>query len=241
MSAQDIIQTLQEVPTTREKLRQTDFEGQAHAGGSGETVIFDHKVVQPFALRQGARYRFVPVVRESFTTDSTTGNSETFALSNDLIDSDVADNVLVYEDGNRIKPDSVDFGTDDVTISDSGSNSDVRVYYVSAEQASVKLRKVAPGGTTSESLVEFDAALSNRRDPNRDPRRFALNDSQLQPVFPRDYRLQWTIDGPFNAGYDESSDPTPVNNLISIPIQRSSVSRIDGLSSLVNRDMADRI
>lgn len=236
----DLAETLQSVSTTREKLRQTDFEPSAHAGGSGESVIFSHKVVQPFALRQNARYRFVPVVRENFTTDGTTGNSETFTLANDLIDSDVSDNVLVYEDGNRISADSVDFANNEITVTDSTANSTLTTYYVSGEQASVKLRKVSPGGTTSESLVEFDAGLSNRRDPNRDPRRFSLNQSALQPVFARDFRLEWSIDGPYSAGADPS-DPTPVNNLITVPIHRAGVSRIDGLSTALNKDMADRI
>ncbi len=234
-------EVLQSVSTVRETLRRKDFEPSRHAGGSGESVIFDYQAPQPIALRNGSRYKFVPVVRESFTTDGSGGNTETFTLSHDLVDSRVSDDVLAYIDGSETTPDNIDFANDSVDLTDSGSNSDVTIYYVSGAQASVKLKKVAPGGTTAETLFEYDSGLSNLRDPNRDPRRINLQQSEVQSVVPTDYRLQWTINGPFSAGRDESTDPEPVNNLISLPIRRAQVSEIQGLAQVVNRDMADRI
>jgi hypothetical protein len=138
-------------------------------------------------------------------------------------------------------PDSVNYSGNSFDYTDDGTDNDLTVYYVAATQASLKLKKVAPGGSASETLVEHDVALINRRDPNRDPLEFRLNASALQAVVPTNWTLEWTIDGPYNAGWDDSTDPTPVNFLVSVPIRRATVSEIDGLAQAVRTDSSQRV
>ncbi|WP_144901359.1 hypothetical protein [Halobellus captivus] len=240
MVSQQILNRLANVKTSRETLKRGDFEEKAHAGGSGESVILEYQADQPIALRPGVPYRIVPVARESFTSDGS-GTQQTFTLSHNLIDSDVSDDVVLYVDGAITQPDSIDYANDSFDYTDDGTNQDLTVYYVAATQASVKLKKVAPGGSNSESLVEHDAALINRRDPNRDPNTFSFNASPLQGTVPKNWSLQWTVDGPFNAGRDPATDPAPVNMLVSVPINRSTVSDIKGLASEVSEDSSDRV
>ena len=237
---QDIVQQLANIDTRRATLRRDQFEESPHAGGSGESTILSFKATQPIALRPGGQYRLVPVARESFTTDGS-GSTQTFSLAHDLIDSDVSDNVVAYADGSRVTVDAVDYAGDSFDYSDDGTTQDLTVYYVAATQASVKVKKVAPGGSNSETLVEHDAALINRRDPNKDPLEFQLTQSPLQGTIPKDYRLEVTIDGPYSSGRDPDVDPVPSNLLVSIPINRATVAEVEGLSSAVARDTSDRV
>jgi len=237
---QEIVNKLADISTSPATLRRGDFEASPHSGGSGETVVLSKKARQPFALRRGVPYRVVPVARESFATDGS-GTSQTFNLSHNLIDSDVSDDLLVYADGAQASPDSVDYANDSFDYTDGGAAEDLTVYYVAATQAQLKLMKVAPGGSNKETLVEHDAALINRRDPNRDPLTFEFNQSKLQATVPKDWRLEWTIDGPFSAGFDPDTDPVPVNFLVSVPINRASVAEVDGLGSAVSNDSSDRV
>ncbi|MUW13919.1 hypothetical protein GJ633_04025 [Halorubrum sp. CBA1125] len=237
---QEIVNQLAEIPTKTATLRRGQFEESAHSGGSGQSVILSHKARQPFALRQGARYRIVPVARESFTTDGS-GNQQTFNLNHNLIASDVSDDVVLYADGAQVQPDSIDYANDAIDYTDSGAQEDLVVYYVPATQAQVKLRKVGPGGSNSETLIEHDAALINRREPNRDPLEIPPMQSPLQGTVPKDWRLTWTVDGPFNAGRDPDNDPVPVNMLVSVPINRAQVAEVEGLSTAVSQDTSDRV
>jgi len=243
MSAQKFIERVASIPTNRNTLRRDQFEGDAHAGGSGETTILEYATDQPISLRNGARYRLVPVVRESFTTDGSSGDTdETINLSNNLIDSDVSDDVVAYVDGTRTSVNATDYAANSIDIDDQATTDSAgTVYYVAAEQAQVKIKKVGPGGSVSETLVEHDAALINQRDPNRDPLRFSLDASPWQATIPSNWKLQVTVNGPVNAGWDPDTDPTPANLLVSMPIERSTVSEVDGLGSVVRTDTSQRV
>jgi len=237
---EDVINRLRAADSTATTLSRPDFEAAAYPAGGDETAILEHKADQPFALRNGARYRIVPVVRESFTTDGSAGDTETFDVPG-LLDSAVSQDVVLYDDGDLVEPDAVDYanGTFDYTDADTGS--DLTAYYVSKAQANLKLKKVGPGGSNGETLVRHDAGLLNRRDPNRDPLTFELTASPLQSVVPADYTLKWTISGPYAAGWDPETDPEPVSLLVSLPIARAAVEQIDGLASAVALDSSERV
>ena len=237
---QDIVEKLAEIPTKPGTLRRDDFDASLHSGGSGETTILSKRARQPFALRPGATYRVVPVARETFTSDGS-GTQQTFNLSHDLFDSDVSDDLVLFADGARVSPDAVDYGADSFDYTDGGAQEDLTVFYVAVTQAQVKLRKVAPGGSNSETLVEHDTALINRRDPNRDPLEFSLTASPLQRLVPKDWRLEWTVKGPFSAGWDPDTDPVPVNFLVSVPINRARTAEVEGLAAAVSDDTSDRV
>lgn len=235
------MKALASVATTPTTLRRGDFTAAAYAGGEDETAVLELQASQPFALRNGHRYRLVPVARETFTTDGTGGNTETFTLSHDIIQSDQSDDLVLYEGSNQVAEDSIDYANDSFDYTDDGTNNTLTVYYVTATQAAWELQKVGPGGTPDETLVSHDGALVARRDPNRDPLEFDLRASPLQPVVPSDFKLQVTVDGPYSAGWDPATDPAPINFLVSIPIQRAKVSEVPGLPEAVRTDSSERV
>jgi hypothetical protein len=237
---EEIINRLREIDTEATTLSRANFEGSPYAADSDETAILEYKTDQPFALRNGARYRIVPVVRETFTTDGN-NDQDTFNLSADIIDSDVSDDLVLYEGDQRVSEDSVDYANDSFDYTDNGTGDDLTAYYVSATQANLKLKKVGPGGSNGETLVRHDAGLLNRRDPNRDPLTLELDASPLQAVVPADYTLKWTISGSYSAGWDPDTDPEPVNLIVSVPINRAVVEQVEGLASAVAVDSSERV
>ncbi|MFB6302773.1 MAG: hypothetical protein ABEH78_07940 [Haloferacaceae archaeon] len=239
---EEIIRRLRGVDTVRGTLRRGDFTASAYSGGGNETVVLETKADQPFALRNGVEYRLVPVARETFTTDGTGGNTETFSLSHDIIDSDQAEDLVLHEDGTGyVEEDAISYSNDTFDYTDDGTNNTLTAYYVTATQASWEIQKVGPGGSPDETLVQHDGGLVARRDPNRDPLEFDLRASPLQAVVPTNFRLQITVDGPYPAGWDPSTDPDPINFLVSIPIARARASSVEGLESAVRRDSAERV
>jgi hypothetical protein len=241
------IEAMRSVPSTTGHLRRGDFEATDYAGTGAEETILELEANQPLGLRNGQRYRLAIVASETFTTDGTADDTQTVSLSSDFIDSDVTNpNAVAYVDNSgdgtpdtRAAVSAEDYGNNTVDVADEGTtNAEGVVYYAVGAQASVKLRKVGPGGSNSETLIEHDASLLNNRDPNRDPLRFNLNASELQPVIPTDWSLVLNVSGPFPVGIE---DPEAVNLLVSLPIRRSRQSEIEGLAGAVRRDSAGRI
>jgi len=235
-----ITDRLRQIPTDRGTLRRGNFDASAHSGGAGETVILEREMIQPIAIRQGARYRVTPVARQTEAADSDDTNTETINLNHPLLDSDVTDDVALFEDGQQVSPDAVDYDANAVEYQ-AGADTTLTVYYVPRAQASVKLKKVAPGGSNSETLIQHDAGIINRRDPNRDPLKVSLTESPLQATIPSDWKLQWTIDGPFSSGWDPDTDPDPTNLLVSLPIERGDVDEVEGLDAAVRDDSSRRV
>jgi len=237
---QEVINRLRGIETNRATLRRGDFEATAHAGGAGETVILEREAIQPIALRNGARYRVTPLARQTYSADSDDSNTETINLNQPLLDSDVTDDVALFEDGTQVSPDSVDYAANTVDYQ-AGADTTLTVFYTPRAQANLKLKKVAPGGSNSETLIQHDAGIINRRDPNRDPLKVNLPASQLQATVPSDWKLQWTIDGAFSSGWDPDTDPAPTNWLVSLPIARATVDDVAGLDGAVRDDSSRRV
>jgi len=237
---EELMKRLRQYETSPETLRRSDFEPAAHAAGSGETVVLERQAIQPIALRNGARYRFTPVARQSTTADGDETNTETIDLNKPLLDSDVTDDVALFEDGQQVAPDAVDYDAGTVDYQ-AAADATLTVYYVPRAQGVVRLKKVAPGGSNSETILQHDAGMINRRDPNRDPLEVETIPNTLQATIPSDWRLRWTIDADWSSGWDPDADPTPTNWLVSLPISRSVVDSIDGLDAAVRNDSSRRV
>lgn len=94
---------------------------------------------------------------EQFTTDGTNGNAETFNLTNNIVQSagrsqetagagagevntQGAQNLVLYDSGTQVQPNTIDFGANQFTYEDAGSNSTLDVYYLWGEGSEVVLR-----------------------------------------------------------------------------------------------------
>lgn len=245
MNRQQVIQAVGAAfgRTSQGALSERDFDAADGVPGQRTTVL-DRKSEVLVGLVQGRQVILsVPAV-ETFTSDGTGGNSETFNLSNDLIDSShVADSVdVLIDDGtsvDRVNPDAVDFGADTVDVTDPGTDNTVAVFYTAGNQAVAELVKQTPSDRrgATEVLDEFDPSLLHRRDP--DKTQVTLDFSRpLEGVIPEDFDLQLRVDAPYTASfeYDGSETVVPSNAVLSLPRKRTRVD-IEGLKDAVKQEM----
>lgn len=233
---------VQSVPTTKRPLTKADLTLSAGTPGSREriaTVQFD----RPRGLVDGAVVDLAIMAYESFTTDGSAGDAETFSLSHDFVDSGAtSQSLLLYDDGSIVEPDSVDYAADEFTYTDPNTNSDLGVFYASGEQAQVTVRKTAPNGTHETVLTE-DVGLVHMRDNNKEPIRFGFS-SFWEGIIPNDWSLDIFVKAPYTAAlaYDvdsDGNDEPATNALLDLPT-RQATQNIAGLKEAVRLHAAGR-
>jgi hypothetical protein len=236
----NVMRRLRRTEAQNQKLRRTDFDLTAGTAGQ-RTRIARYQTELPIALRQDAPMRLVFVAREDFTTDGTTGNTETFTLSNDLIQTPNTADLVLYEAGSRVQPDAVDYDADSFDYTDDGTNNTLHAYYVARDPVRVDVEKVSPKAQGSVSEVVYDDVTSvlHERDQNQEPPRFDFDTDEkpLAPVVPRKWYLDVYAEGPVAFDWDDDTDgTTAVNAVLSLPIRRAEA-HVDGLSAAVKRDI----
>lgn len=231
--AKQVKQALASVPRSPDKLRGADMALQGNTTGE-DSVIAEFKAERPMSVREKAYNADIPAY-ESFASDGTGGNTETFNLSHDLVDADaIADDVVVYIEGTGyVKPDATDYDADTIDVTDPGTSNPVHVWYFVADQALMKVRKVAPKNVY-EDIDEDDMGLRNIRDTLANPLEFDFR-HPFQGVVPTDWKLQIRIKAPYQVSWSEAGgDATPTNARISIPVYRAR-QEINGLKPFIRQ------
>ncbi|WP_435062393.1 hypothetical protein [Halobaculum sp. EA56] len=227
----------------RDQFGKGDFDFTAGTPGDRSRVArFQAK--RAHMLRETEPVEYAIMAYETFTTDGTAGNTETFNLSNDLVDSGATDtNLVLYEGGARVQPDAVDIAGDSFDYTDDGTNNTLGVYYAAGEQAQLELVKEAPNGTKEP----VDSRLINKihlRDNAKEPITLDLSRSYWQRYVPTDWTLDLYVDAPYTAAFmqdvDGDGEPEPATNaILSVPYSAATGS-IDGLGEVVRTDAARR-
>lgn len=221
------VEALAEVPTGTNRLSTNDFD-QEDGVTDERTLVASHQFNRPIAIKDGEVLDIDFLAYESFETDNTADNEETFNLGHDVIDSpSVPQDFILYNGGSRVASGdvSVDYGADTFDYTDSGTENTLHAFYVAGDQATLEVRKTAPNGT-HETLDEYDLSLVNRRNQNKEPIRFDA-DHQLQGVIPTDWTLDFYIDAPYVVSWgidvddDGEDEATPTQQILSFPIRRS--------------------
>jgi len=237
MDAKQALRALQSVDTDEDALTKADFDTSAGTPDQRSEVA-TYKTNRPLAIDQNRVFDLSLVAYETFTTDGTAGNTETFTLSNDLVESNaIGDSLVLYENGSEVQPDSVDYGADTFDYTDDGTANDLEAYYAAGEQARLEIQKVAPNGTP-ETLYTGDLGMVHRKDLAKNPLRFDLDLSPFQPILPKNFRLEVHVDAPYTVAF-EQGDTTATNALFDIPTL-GAPSEIEGLAGVVRSDMAER-
>jgi hypothetical protein len=223
-TAEDAVEAVTSTPYSTDRLTTGDWEQSAGVSGEPPTVA-SVTPKRAIALRQEAYDLDVPAY-ESFPSDSTTGDTDTFDLSYFPMDApDVADSVVVYAGEQRVPSSefSVDFSANTLEYTGDETADDIHVFYLSAMQANVELRKVAPNGTF-EAIDRADLSLVNSLNTAEDPLEFDF-DHALQPVIPAYYELQVRVDAPYPVRWsvDAGADGTARADqmLLDVPITRA--------------------
>lgn len=243
MSHEAALKRLRKQPADTFRLIRSDFE--RSVGTSGQrSKIGSFKAERPVAIRDGRPFDVSVVATETFATNGTAGDQETFDLSNDLIDSNaVADSLVLYDDGAEVEPDAVDFGADSFSYTDGDTGSDLTVYYSAGDQARIDIQKVSPSGVP-DTLFSGDVGLIHRRDQSKDPLTFGFNQG-LQNVIPTDFTLEIYVDAPYSATIigqdgDGDGDREPARNALIDINAIGAPGKVDGLAAAVRADSARR-
>jgi len=240
-----VVQRLQEIPATQQFLRWSDFD---HFNGtSGErSLLLQYEAELPLAFREEAM-RLVFVVVEEFTT-SGSGSAETFSLSNDLISTVNSEDLVLFSDGSRVRPDSIDYSNDSFDYTDGGSAETLDAFYIACDPVKVEIVKSAPRAQGGMEEIVYDDVTSilHTRDQNQEPPTMDFEgDHPLAPVVPRKWKVEVYADGTPALANDDSdtgtdNDVEAINALLRIPINRSA-GDVEGLTQAVRRQVADSV
>ncbi|MHB9287360.1 hypothetical protein ACKVMT_10020 [Halobacteriales archaeon Cl-PHB] len=227
---------------TQRRIGPGRFEPSAGTAGSRERVA-RYRAGSLFALRESRAHPFKVAVPayESFTSDSTGGNTETFTLSHSLTDPAHTQAVSVWIGGSYYgTPDSLDTSNDTIDVTDSGTSNTVHVFYTSDAGATLEVRKAAPSSSTkaSQGLYEENLALVHNTDQDDQPEAFDLGETPLQDMVGTDMTLDVYVDAPYTVRFtDPDGDGAEATNaLLSVPTMETGAS-VEGLPSVIKADM----
>jgi len=225
-SEQQIIQALRQTPSEGQRLRKDDFD--LSNGQSGQrSRIATFEAESPLALRRDAPMRLMFIEVEEFTTDGTADNTETFNLSNNLIETVNTTDLVLYNDGERVQPDAVDYGAESFDYTDAETGSTLHAYYVCRDPVKVEIERRAPRAQGAVQDVVFDDVTSilHERNQNKEPPQFDF-DHPLDSIVPRKWYVDVYAEGPVGFDWDDDGTNNPqdteaTNALLSLPVNRA--------------------
>ena len=221
--ANGIIQALDQTPASSTTLERDDFE--LTSGVSGRRVVIaDYQAETPLMFRQAAmRLAFVTV--QEYQTDGS-GNAQTFSLAHDIVESPNTGNFVLYSDGSRVSPDSVDFDADQFEYTDGGAQERLHAYYVARDPVQIQIERQAPRSQGKVSDVVYDdvTSLLHERNQNSEPPSIG-GDHPLDFVVPRKWNVQVYAKGPVEFAWTDDDEANPQgtrapNAVLNIPVQK---------------------
>ncbi|MDG5778199.1 hypothetical protein VB773_01445 [Haloarculaceae archaeon H-GB2-1] len=193
-------------------------------------------------LRPRQPFRVAVPAYEKFTSDGSADNTETFSLTHSVVDSPATQSVVVWLDGEYYgAPDSTDFDADEIDVTDSGTGSNVHVYYISDAPATLELRKSVPASSTdsSQQVYKGNVGLVHGTKQTEQPEYLDLNETPLHAWLGTDMTLTAYIDAPYTVRFEDGDgDGTePTNALLNVPAYIGQ-SEVAGLTSAIKQDMS---
>jgi len=236
---QTIIERVQAVSASDRPLSPAFFDKSANTVDD-LTTIAEAYLDRPLFLKDGPgeRIRAAIVAYEEFTNNLAGNDQDTYSLANGIVDSlATATNLVLYQGGTRVQPDSIDYSADTFDYTDNGSGDSLHAYYVSDTQAELVFKKVAPSNV-SDRLGTFDAGRSNLREQDRSPLSFDFNDP-LDGVIPSKWTLKVQLDAPYTFQWDDDTDDAPATNVALRLPARQADSRVKDLDEFIRRKSAE--
>lgn len=242
MSVEEARKKLVSVSANEQRLKRGDFT-LTNGTANERTKIAEYEAEAPLAFREDA-IRLVVTTVEEFQTNATGGDQETFNLSNNIISTANTTDFVLFESGNRVQEDSVDYAADSFTYTDNGTGNYLHACYVARDPVQLEIEKSAPRaqGKVSEVLYDDVTSILHERNQNKEPPRMDFSgDPPLTPVVPRKWTIEVYADGPYPVEWDDSSETnsqgsTAVNAVVSLPVNRSK-QEIPNLASAVKKDI----
>jgi hypothetical protein len=177
---------------------------------------------------------------EGKTTDGTADNAETFSLSYNLIESPNTTDLVLYEGGERVSPDSVDYGANSFDYTSAGTGTSLHVFYTTDAAGEIQLIKSAPDGKADSSL-EIDSVAAHhlaRQDQVDQPYTLTF-DSGHEGFVPTDFALEIYVEATYPVALEDpdGDGATADNALYQLPVNKAQGS-IPGLRGAVRDAMS---
>lgn len=221
-----------------DRLQRDDWDLSISRPGE-RSLIAQYVPTRPLALMP-TQIDLAVFARAIYTADGAA--PETFALSEGLVRSGAtSENLVVYKNGARVQPASVDYDADSFDL-DTAADDSVTAFYAADSQARIEIEKIAPNGT-SRVIFDDDLRRVHLRDHEEDPLELDL-DGFFEPIVPVDYELNVYVDAPYEATLAHDADGDGdlsllPSTLLEMDIRRGT-SSIDGLDRVV-RMMASQV
>lgn len=232
----EVIQKLASVPAAAQRLRKEDFD-LSNATSNQRSLIGEYEVETPVFVREEPM-RLMFVTTETFTTDGTAGNTETFNLSYNLISTVNTADLVLYEGNQRVQPDAVDADADTFDYTDDGTGNDLHAHYVFREPVEITIEKSAPSaqGNVSQPIYDDPTPILHERDQNQEPPEPEF-ETPLEGIVPRNWTIEIYAEGPLPVEYEDPDGNTASNAIIRVPINRAKKD-VKGLGQVVKQDIA---
>jgi len=243
-TTKEIRKQLENMPAKEQRLNRRNFDHSTASSGA-RSKIASYEVETPLAFREEAvRLSFVTV--EEFQTDGSGGNTETFNLSYDALPTNNTTDFVLYESGNRVQPDSVDYAANTFDYTDDGTGNYLHAYYVPRDPSYIEIVKTAPKsqGRVEETVFDATTSMLHERNQNKEPPEMDFTDGNpLDPMVPRKWTIDIYADGPVPFAWDDSGESNgqgtvATNAVVSVPINRATQD-LPNLSQAVKQDIID--
>lgn len=241
MAAEEVLDRLDDVSHRPRELSPADFDTSANSTGK-ESRIARLRADSPLALLGGERHPLklaIPCFENLGTTDGTADNTETFTLGNDVTKCPDTQDVVVWLDGSFYgAPDSTDYANNKIDVTDSGTGSTVRVYYIVDEPATLKFYRRSKDGNVQDNVFTVNVSLVQDTNQSEQPETIQFSGGPFERFVATDQTLDIAIDAPYPVQYSESTDGTEATNaLLSIDVQQGQ-SEVPGLAREVRQSMS---
>lgn len=221
-------------------LTPAEFEQTANTTGEMSRVL-RHRPNTVLGIRGGTSepFFFALPAYESFTTDGTAGNTETFALSNSIHDTPNTASLALWENGTRVQPDAISYTGDSFDYTDDGTGNTLHAYYISDDPAEVRIEKTIPGkSSVSQEVWSGQAHLLHQADQGENPAHFRFGTDPFERFVASDMTLDVKVKAPYTVKFRESTDGTEADNaLLNIPAN-SGQDTVKGLAPAIKAAMA---
>lgn len=243
--AQAIVEDVRELSSTPGHITPRDLRREA---STSVNTVGDRSKVAEWTLDvvhriQGGQENRFPVAipaYESFTSDGSADNTETFNLSHSVIDTPVTEDAIVYLDGEYYgEPDAIDYGADSIDVTDPNTGSTVHVWYISDEAATLEIGKETPSAKTSSKQELYSAPLNLVHQTNQAEQNeyFTFSDDPFEPYIADDMTLNVYVKAPYEVRFEaEGGAATPDNMLLNIPVEKGK-GTVEGFANFIANRM----
>jgi len=178
---------------------------------------------------------------ESFTTNGTQDDTESFDLAYEPLDNPNTQNVVVWLDGTYYgAPDNADvLSTGSIDVTDPDTASTVHVWYFPNKAGTIEIQKAIDGSTsTTKNLETFSAKSLHQKNLSEEPEFFDFRDSgdDLEAFIAGDMTLDVYIDVPYLTRYATNDGAHATNALLNFSTLQAR-DRVPGLKDAVTASM----